>query len=386
MHGRKQKQREEEAREPPEVRTKRTARLRKLRALLETGLACRAVRDGSDEALELTANLLCINPSINTLWNVRRDALLGRAEAPLPDAAPSVAGVDAAAAPDPDAERGTDAAVGNTAATAPSASPAASDALLERRRRLVRDELALNQQALTKGNVKSHEAWSHRAWVVEVLGQAGALVDLQRELELCKGLLSSDERNFHCYQYRALVARLAGHTTDDDLAFAQQLIDRNFSNYSAWHLKIKSLETKERDGVDLGCEALAAEFEAVNNALFTEPDDQSGWMFHRWLTARLSGGRAGVPEHDTEARLALLREQAMLVAELNELENGSSKWAMLALVRMTVAEGRLAEKVEGVDPGPKLEEARNICTRLAEVDPSHHRYYEHLSDRVAFAC
>ena len=75
MHGRKQQQRDAEAAEPEDVRQARIAKFSKLRNLLQVALNCRRVGDVSNNALDLSAKLLTINPSIVTLWNLRRDAL-----------------------------------------------------------------------------------------------------------------------------------------------------------------------------------------------------------------------------------------------------------------------------------------------------------------------
>jgi hypothetical protein len=50
-------------------------------------------------------------------------------------------------------------------------------------------------------------------------------------------------------------------------------------------------------------DGLAAEFELVTQALWTDPADQSGWLYHRWLI--------GDGEHDS---LALRPCTTMLIA------------------------------------------------------------------------
>ena len=61
--------------------------------------------------------------------------------------------------------------------------------------------------------------------------------------------------------------------------FTISKINTNFSNYSAWHLRSKllpTLTTAEESGT-----LAAEELELVKSAFFTEPADQSAWMYHR---------------------------------------------------------------------------------------------------------
>lgn len=85
-------------------------------------------------------------------------------------------------------------------------------------------------------------------------------------------------------------------------------IESNFSNFSAWHQRskvytslwhqgkldpIKSKEKGERPlRLHVRSLTLLPEFELVRNAMYTDPDDQSIWMYHRWLVGL---GTRGAP-------------------------------------------------------------------------------------------
>lgn len=88
-------------------------------------------------------------------------------------------------------------------------------------------------------------------------------------------------------------------TPQDELRYTQKKIEANFSNFSAWHCRTKILGglwadmpedqvsgekdngAPKRDSPDV---MLIAEYELVRQALWTDPGDQSGWLYHRWLT------------------------------------------------------------------------------------------------------
>jgi len=70
---------------------------------------------------------------------------------------------------------------------------------------------------------------------------------------------------------------------DLDLKLSTELINRNFSNYSAWHLRtlLQQLpeQTQQPDLIDVN-----KELEWVQQGIYTEPNDQSVWLYHHWLT------------------------------------------------------------------------------------------------------
>jgi len=124
-------------------------------------------------------------------------------------------------------------------------------------------------------------------------------------------------------------------SAESELAFTRKKIEENFSNYSAWHYRTKLLERlwiekgwKEGDverakmagegecsgaGGGVGpvpseflgltdSRLLLAEFEFVRTALWTNPDDQSSWLYHRWLIGEGEYSRTLPDTHHSGSR------------------------------------------------------------------------------------
>ena len=65
--------------------------------------------------------------------------------------------------------------------------------------------------------------------------------------------------------------------TQDEFAFSTERIYKNFSNYSAFHHRSAYARGYLREaGVDAR-DFVRAELEMVQQAVFTEPDDQTAW-------------------------------------------------------------------------------------------------------------
>uniref|UniRef100_A0A6Q2X5R6 Geranylgeranyl transferase type-2 subunit alpha n=1 Tax=Esox lucius TaxID=8010 RepID=A0A6Q2X5R6_ESOLU len=186
-----------------------------------------------DEALLLTQQLLSSNPDVATLWNYRREILLHletiREEVDV--------------------------------------------------QKMYEDELSFLESCL-KVNPKSYGSWHHRGWVSARLPRP----DWTRELGLCDRCLSLDDRNFHCWDYRRMVVKMSGVPVDQELQFTDRLIGSNFSNYSSWHYRNACVPFNNMK--PLGVILAFSEYELVQNAFFTDPNDQSAWFYYRWLLGR----------------------------------------------------------------------------------------------------
>ncbi|CAI9744170.1 geranylgeranyl transferase type-2 subunit alpha-like [Octopus vulgaris] len=192
-----------------------------------------------EKGLSLCAEVLLVNPDFYTLWNFRKEILVAFKE---------------------------------TRST-------------KDLQRLFEEELSFIESCL-RVNPKSYGSWDHRIFVQQNIPHP----NWTRELALCNKFLEYDERNFHCWDYRRFVVKNSNSVTlQDEFDFTTTKICNNFSNYSSWHYRSKLLPlllpdpsqpagTKE--------EAILEEFEIVQNAMFTDPDDQSAWFYHRWLLGR----------------------------------------------------------------------------------------------------
>ncbi|KAM6288749.1 geranylgeranyl transferase type-2 subunit alpha [Aegotheles albertisi] len=127
----------------------------------------------------------------------------------------------------------------------------------------VAEELALVRGCLGV-NPKSYGTWHHRRWV---LARAPPPPPTSAERELCAALLGADPRNFHAWEHRR--ALVAEGDLEAELDFAAALLARDFSNFSAWHHRGALLE-----------------LELVRSAVYTDPHDQSAWVYLRCLLSR----------------------------------------------------------------------------------------------------
>ncbi|XP_008305382.1 geranylgeranyl transferase type-2 subunit alpha [Cynoglossus semilaevis] len=231
---------------------KRKEREKKLKLYVAARDACFSKRKEGvldEEALQLTQQMLSSNPDFATLWNYRRELLMHQETVKDKDEL----------------------------------------------QKLYEAELSFLETCL-KANPKSYGCWHHRGWVSVRLPQP----DWARELKLCDLCLTMDERNFHCWDYRRMVVKMSGVSVEQELDFTYRLIGSNFSNYSSWHYRSTLLPLLHPESPEQNCgpassqthshrvceEQLLKEYELVQNAFFTDPNDQSAWFYYRWLLGR----------------------------------------------------------------------------------------------------
>lgn len=232
----------------------------------------------------------------------------------------------------------------------------------------VRDaELSLTVDCIRK-NPKSYGAWYHRQWVLMHFE-----ADVPQEFNLCSQFLAIDERNFHCWNYRRWVADT--FVQDDtariqqELEFSTDKINQNFSNYSAFHHRSCYIKRCSQDAD----EALKQEFDLVQNALFTEPDDQSAWWYYSflitWARQIADGGKDMWLE-------TLVDEQTDVLQSLLEVEE-TNKWARVTLVRLLEVKAHVKRRA-AQDFSNVVEQRRVLLEELSQIDPAHHHRYQYL--------
>jgi geranylgeranyl transferase type-2 subunit alpha len=88
-------------------------------------------------------------------------------------------------------------------------------------------------------------------------------------------MFKADERNFHCWNYRTWVVDTFKEFrgAEEEMAFTDTMILRDFSNFSAWHYRTKVVEEIHGAAQELPEAFLASEFELLQNAYFTCPYD-----------------------------------------------------------------------------------------------------------------
>jgi len=306
------------------------AKIEEFNKLSQAVLARKKQNDWSQESFNLATKILQVNPEFYTVWNYRRHILINGMFAHSP---------------------------------------------AETIRDLLSDELAMTMTAL-KSHPKVYWIWNHRRWCLEHLpdgpGQDGD-PDFQgwkqaawdKELFIVEKMLDADSRNFHAWDYRryVLAEMPSPRPETTELVYTTKKIEANFSNFSAWHQRSKilaSLWTQGRLDEDKSREE---EFELLRNAMYTDPNDQSVWMYHRWLVG--TGASKGLLMREIAAIQELLQEQP------------DSKWCLESIVHYQ----RLLLKnwFCDIDVEQVTENCISLLKHLAALDPMRKMRYAALA-------
>ena len=396
-----------------------------IRALQDDAIRRRREKVYDATSMAVTARLLEINPEVLTAWNFRREAIV-------------LAGDETRRGP----RRVSSEHRTNDPERTHSFAPTLADelALTERclrknpksypawhHRKWCVARRVYGVKTETDAETESH---LHATGFADERGFPVASL-LATELEMAQTLLDLDDRNFHGWGYRRFVTSLAikkneraletrsarrateretpertlkkkpevssnvfDHDRDRatvsdeasvvsaraELRFSEAKIERNFSNYSAWHHRAANLPRAfagptnglgaSRDG-GVPADVLANEYAFVRQAFFTEPEDQAGWMYHRWLTAQTKNANEAfaAPGEDAAAAAAAAKRdvfagEADALRELCALEP-DCKWPALTLARLC--------DLQDTEAGAAESAAR--FAELARLDPARRGFY-----------
>ncbi|TCD61418.1 Rab geranylgeranyltransferase [Steccherinum ochraceum] len=309
------------------------ARLKQYLALYDRVFDKRKNADFSQEAFNSTTSLLRINSELYTIWNYRRNIM--------------------------------------TNGIFPSSEPSKVNSMLN-------DDLELTFELL-KQHPKIYWIWTHRRWCLEHVPDGPTdddpkgwkTANWKKELFVVEKMLNADARNFHAWNYRRYILASMDNPPPQtsELAYTTKKIEANFSNFSAWHQRSKVLQSLWDEGKIDERSSREADFELVRNAMYTDPDDQSVWMYHAWLIG--SGND-----------LPLLRREIQSIQELLD-EQPDSKWCMESIVRYKKLILRNHASSLSAEEQEKLRsDCSSLLVTLEDIDPLRRQRYRHMKQEL----
>ncbi|KAF8636467.1 hypothetical protein AX17_003283 [Amanita inopinata Kibby_2008] len=230
-----------------------------------------------------------------------------------------------------------------------------------------------------KVHPKVYWIWNHRRWCLENVpggpGEPGEIdadgwrrANWDRELFVVEKMLDADARNFHAWDYRryVLASMPVPKPKTSELAYTTQKIESNFSNFSAWHQRSKVYGALCESGeLDPG-RFKDQEFDLVRNAMYTDPDDQSVWIYHRWLIG--PGNDQNLLLHEIGAIQELLNEQP------------DSKWCLESILHYKRL--LLRKHGESVDVAALSNDCIQLLRQLKMIDPLRRHRYEDIGHEL----
>lgn len=325
----------------------------------------RAANDLTPAALDLTSQLLRLNPEFYTIWNYRREILLHTYLAP------------------------------------PSSSP--DDTYHQTLTAHLHNELTF-LLPLLKTHPKCYWLWNHRLWTLHQSTPLPNNPFWSAELTLATHLLRRDVRNFHGWMYRRLlVPQIAGASlTEQEFAYTTAMLQGagGMSNYSAWHQRsglIPRLLEERGAGEQERMDFLEDELELVRRYTSTNPWDSAVWFYHWWLVGSSAvgagEGEAVVVRMERGVRLLMVGEEVEALKGLFEEQPGC-RFVVKALVgcvgllwrvrRQPRGEGEEEneEEEEEADEEKEKVEVKGWIEKLIELDPMRAGRYRDLEKEL----
>ncbi|ODQ55762.1 protein prenylyltransferase [Saitoella complicata NRRL Y-17804] len=243
-----------------------------------------------------------------------------------------------------------------------------------------------------EGCLRSHPKvywiWNHRGWVFAQY-PSSTQAPWRRELGLVNAMLGLDPRNFHGWNYRRTVLRHIESQEqrgmeEEEWAYTSTHIQKNLSNFSAWHHRASLIPKLLSRGQNLTSkeEVLAKELDLLHQAIYTDPADSSSWIYHQYLLSSLTKPADSMPSltpMDVGEKIELLRAEIGVIQELSDMEP-EEKWPLLSLVHYKQMLAELSGDADTDEEGKH--EIREMLQRLKEIDPLRKGRYEYWEQKL----
>lgn len=131
---------------------------------------------------------------------------------------------------------------------------------------------------------KNYQIWNHRMMVVDKLG------DPTGEREFAEEMFGLDGKNYHVWSYRQWLVKRFGLWGREEMEFLERMIERDVRNNSAWNHRWYVVNGREAEGVKgvSDPEVKRREVEFASKAISKAPQNPSPWNYLRGI-ARASG-------------------------------------------------------------------------------------------------
>ena len=382
--------------------------------------------EGAAQTLKMIEKLLTVNPDPAHLWNHRRELLLlpssatpsESADGDAPETSTSDASTSTSTNFDLEDELKLTAACLQRNPKAYAAwfhrkwavrhflLTTAASATGEQRSALLQTELGLCASFLDRDERNFH-CWNYRRYVVALMLEISSLDNADENNVSLDGswnsvgdavvmgpqlALDTDRSNA---KEKQLPAESIDEVIRSEFEYTSQRIEKNFSNCSAFHYRSKLIDlvldadlreegisrNEEGEAYQVRLDMSRGELEMVQSAVFTEPDDQTAWWYHRFV---LAWAKPQSVEHWTDRDAAadamesfaeVLEEEKESIRELVEAEGGKCKWGLLAL-HMLLTE--LMDLDDNADRESLVEEANDCIDQLTALDPDRATRYKSM--------
>lgn len=137
---------------------------------------------------------------------------------------------------------------------------------------------------------KNYQIWNHRMMVVDKLG------DPTGEREFAEEMFGLDGKNYHVWSYRQWLVKRFGLWGREEMEFVERMIERDVRNNSAWNHRWYVVNGREAEGVKgvSDPKVKRREVEFASKAISKAPQNPSPWNYLRGIAKASGEGLKGL--------------------------------------------------------------------------------------------